>query len=176
MQFESGNYYHIYNRGINRCTIFYRKSNYYHFIVKIKRYISPHCSIVAWCLMPNHFHLLIYADDRSELKVNDKSGNERNILCEGVRLLLSSYAKSLNKQQDRVGNLFQQRTKGKLLVNEFSSNRNSYVNQCFEYIHHNPVKAGLVEEQDQWEFSSYHEYIYQTEISLCDNLFIANRF
>ena len=116
MQFESGNYYHIYNRGINRCTIFYRRSNYYHFIDKIKRYISPHCSIVAWCLMPNHFHLLVKIREDSiiEAYYKLKKGKDFNPIAHSISDFimeqfsnwLNGYAKAYNKMYDRQGAVF----------------------------------------------------------------------
>lgn len=52
-------YYHIYNRGVNHSNIFLTKRNYYFFLEKVKQYLLPYADIVAYCLMPNHFHLLI---------------------------------------------------------------------------------------------------------------------
>ncbi|MFA5330111.1 MAG: hypothetical protein WC384_20120 [Prolixibacteraceae bacterium] len=60
MIFESGNLYHIYNQGNNRQRIFYLRDNYLFFLNKLKRHVLPYSDILAWCLMPNHFHLLVY--------------------------------------------------------------------------------------------------------------------
>ena len=60
MIFESGNLYHIYNQGNNRQKIFYVRENYLFFLNKLRRHILVHSDILAWCLMPNHFHLLVY--------------------------------------------------------------------------------------------------------------------
>ena len=83
--------------------------------------------------------------------------------------MLSSYAKAINNQEKRVGSLFQQNTKRKLLVKE-SSQFN-----CFHYIHQNPVKSGLVERTKDWEMSSYKDYAGLRKGSLCD-LKIAYEF
>ncbi len=58
------NYYHIFNRGINRQNIFFSDRNYLYFLQLIDRFLSEYISILAYCLLPNHFHLII--------KVNEK--------------------------------------------------------------------------------------------------------
>ena len=59
MYFESGGIYHIYNQGNNRQVIFYNRKNYLFFLRKIRTHILPFADILAWCLMPNHFHLMV---------------------------------------------------------------------------------------------------------------------
>lgn len=56
---EPGNFYHIYNRGINSCNLFRKPDNYEHFLELYDKYISPVADTYAWVLMPNHFHLLV---------------------------------------------------------------------------------------------------------------------
>ena len=60
MNFENGDLYHIYNQGNNKIPIFYSRENYIFFLKKIKLHLLPHADIIAWCLMPNHFHLMLY--------------------------------------------------------------------------------------------------------------------
>ncbi|MDP3431826.1 MAG: hypothetical protein Q8T04_02520 [Bacteroidota bacterium] len=62
MQFESGHIYHIYNQGNNRQKIFHDRENYLFFLRKIRTHILPFADILAWCLMPNHFHLMVYVN------------------------------------------------------------------------------------------------------------------
>lgn len=59
MVFEQGHLYHIYNRGNNSQRIFFNRENYSFFLRKIKQNILPHADILAWVLMPNHFHLMV---------------------------------------------------------------------------------------------------------------------
>lgn len=59
MIFEKDTLYHIYNQGNNKKRIFFNRDNYELFIHKIKYYILPYSDILAWCLMPNHFHLMV---------------------------------------------------------------------------------------------------------------------
>ena len=108
MQFEASNLYHIYNRGNNKQPIFFNRDNYLYFLIKVKKYLAPNCDILAWCLMPNHFHFLIHANTETE-KIIKETPLKINALTEGIRLLLSSYTQGINKQNNRSGNLFQQK-------------------------------------------------------------------
>jgi putative transposase len=119
--------------------------------------------------MPNHFHLLIHADERSEVIVDDLSPIKKNTISEGLRISLSSYSKAINVQERRVGNLFQQRTKSKLLeTRSVKMHSLNYIETCFHYIHYNPVKAGLVEFENEWGFSSFNEYFGKSVMKICD--------
>lgn len=62
MVFEKGQLYHIYNQGNNRQRIFFRRENYLFFLGKAKRHIAPFADVLAWCLMPNHFHFMVYVN------------------------------------------------------------------------------------------------------------------
>ena len=160
MRFIPNNLYHIYNRGNNQQRIFFNRENYLFFLKKIKKGLTPHCRILAWCLMPNHFHLMVYYPEalpNQPLSDNFESDNfgVMQPLTRSIAILVSSYAKAINKQQHRTGSLFQQKTKAKLLT----ENKNTdYPFVCFHYIHQNPLKAGLVRQSEDWEFSSFRDY------------------
>ena len=64
---DYGQYYHIYNRGINSCDIFKEAENYDYFLKLYNKYISPIADTFAWVLMPNHFHLLIRVREENEI-------------------------------------------------------------------------------------------------------------
>lgn len=157
MDFKANNIYHIYNRGNNRQNIFLSERNYIYFLEKVRKYITPTCDILAYVLMPNHFHFLIHADHRTQVTVTNISFTN-NVLSEGIRLMLSSYTKGINKQEDRTGNLIQQKTKSKC-VYDAEVNDLQYVTTCFHYIHQNPVMAGLVSKNGDWIYSSYRDYV-----------------
>ncbi len=59
MNFLESEFYHLYNRGNQQQTIFFNTENYLYFLRKVRRDIVPYCDILAYCLMPNHFHFLI---------------------------------------------------------------------------------------------------------------------
>jgi putative transposase len=166
MQFNEGSFYHIYNRGNNKQTIFYDERNYGFFIEKIKKYIIPSANILAWCLMPNHFHFLIRANAGTCRLVKQKP-IEINALTEGIRLLLSSYSKAIQKQEAFTGNLFQQKTKSKCV--------DDYLDIAFHYVHQNAHQAGLVNKMEDWPHSSLNEYLSDSENGLC-RIDIAKQF
>jgi putative transposase len=64
MNFEPENVYHIYNRGNQHQLIFFIEANYLLFLRKIREHLLPHSDILSWCLMPNHFHLMICAKEK----------------------------------------------------------------------------------------------------------------
>jgi putative transposase len=172
MQFELGKVYHVYNRGNDKQRIFFTDKNYIFFLKKIRTYISPHCIIMAYCLIPNHFHLLIYADERTVKPVGHKGVIKKNALCEGIRMLLSSYSKAINKQESRTGSLFQQQTKAKLVpVTDVDGRRIPYSKYCFHYIHQNPIKADLVKQLEDWPYCSFPDYAGKRNGTLCNKDF-----
>jgi putative transposase len=63
MKLEKGYLYHIYNQGNNRRRIFFTRSNYVFFKEKLRTHITPYADIIAWCLLPNHFHLMVYVKE-----------------------------------------------------------------------------------------------------------------
>ena len=80
MQLQPGHCYHIYNRGNNREPIFFKPENYRYFLRKIRTHLLPQMRLLTWCLMPNHFHLLV--------QIREESAPES---CSAVfRVLLSS--------------------------------------------------------------------------------------
>ncbi len=164
MNFATQNIYHIYNRGNNKQIIFFKRDNYIYFLNKIRRYILPNCEILAYCLMPNHFHLLVYVDERLDINFENPLITN-NKLSEGIRLLLSSYTKGINVQEQRIGNLFQQKTKARCVTENNSQN---YSEECFHYIHQNPIKANLVDKMEDWEFSSFQDYSGLRNGNLCN--------
>lgn len=144
MGFGADSFYHVFNRGINKQKIFFNIENYQYFLRKVERYIVPHCDVLAYCLMPNHFHLLISTNENIES------------LSKGFQITLSSYTKGVNTQENRCGSLFQQNTKKKRIsVNDDGK----YLTTVFNYIHANPVQSKLCDLPEDWNFSSYNEYV-----------------
>ena len=120
--------------------------------------------------MPNHFHILILANEGT---VKNISRNRLEIqqLSENIRLLLSSYTKAINKQNNCCGSLFQQKTKAK----EIDLYDEDQLKNIFHYIHQNPFKAGLVKKLEDWKFSSYRDYMNLRDGKLC-NKELAGKF
>ena len=183
MIFESGDLYHIYNQGNNRQKIFYSRDNYLFFLKKLNKYILPYSDILAWCLMPNHFHLLVYVKQVFATEYNTQTSSnspiikQRNIsFNESIGTMLRSYTRAVNKQEKRVGALFREETKAECLTSHLEGITPSFYNVpfgalinisypekeypqiCFDYIHSNPVVAGLTLTPEEWEFSSCRDY------------------
>jgi putative transposase len=176
MNLKSGQIYHVYNRGNNRQRLFYENGNYYYFLTKIRQYLSPYCDFLAYCLMPNHFHFLIHAnektnvpyqwaEDTSPLK-DSNPYTSMSCFSHGMQLLLSSYAKAINKSHKRTGSLFTQNTKAKRTSSDSFSM--DYTLWCFIYIHNNPHLAGLSSSPENYAYSSYREYLGKSPDPLCN--------
>jgi putative transposase len=163
MEFFKNELYHIYNRGNNQQKIFFKPDNYIFFLKKVRRYILPYCDILSYTLMPNHFHFLIHSDERTIAKKTIRT-KHKNVLSEGIRILLSSYTQATNKQNQFSGSLFQQNTKAKPIV---KGSRN-YDLTVFHYIHQNAYRAKLVEKMEDWEYSSFVDYCGKRNGSLCN--------
>ena len=176
MQFESGHLYHIYNQGNNRQKIFFERDNYLFFLKKIRTYILPYGDIIAWCLMTNHFHLMVLVRDTSvSVAHSDTDAVHIRTLNDSIGIMLRSYTSAINKQQERTGSLFREKTKAECIdctklspsyitedgVTKIDTTpvENQYPQACFNYIHQNPVKAHLVKTAEKWEFSSAIDYL-----------------
>ncbi len=145
--FSPGCYYHLYNRGNNRQDIFFERENYLYFLQQFRHYLlGETLQVLAYCLMPNHYHFLVC------LRSQD--------LSKQMHAFSLSYTKAINCRYERCGSLFQGRFRA-IHVNSDSLSerlRQRYLLHLSRYIHLNPVEAGLVQRPEEWEFSSYLEY------------------
>jgi hypothetical protein len=82
------------------------------------------------------------------------------------KILLSSYTRAINKQNNTTGSLFQQNSKAKCLSSNDAPA--DYALICFNYIHQNPLRAGLVKKMEDWEFSSFKDYLNLRKNSICN--------
>jgi putative transposase len=154
MNFSENCLYHVYNRTFQSTRTFRSDRNYHYFLRKLSM-LKSLCDLLAYCLMPDHFHLLLYIpSDSAGLAPlsHRRESPQMQVICRKIGTILSSYTQGFNRQQGRVGSLFQPRTKSKQLDLEHALN-------CFYYIHENPVKAGLVNKIEDWRYSSIHEYV-----------------
>ncbi len=136
---ESG-IYHIMLRGINQQVIFEDEEDNQKFIETLKTYkaVSGY-KVFAYCLMSNHVHIL--------LKV------EKEELDLIMKRLAGSYVYWYNWKYHRVGHLFQDRFKSEPVEDD------AYFLTVLRYIHQNPIKAGIVKGIDDYQYSSYNDYI-----------------
>jgi REP element-mobilizing transposase RayT len=149
-----GHYYHIYNRGNNSSPIFFETENYYHFLRLYAKYIEPIAETYAWCLLKNHFHLLVRIKEKEEIIATDLTYNTTTQpkVIEPYRQfshLFNAYTQAINKRQHRTGSLFENKYERKLVTTE------EYFQQLIFYIHNNPVHHGLVKQMSLYPWSSY---------------------
>ena len=154
--------YHIYNQGNNQETVFREREDYLRFLHKYRAMVAPYCNTFSFCLMPNHFHFLINTTEKSVEKLQ-LGGIQIHKLTDCFRKLLSEYAREINDKYNRTGSLFRQKTKAKLTIDTEAD----YTFTCFHYIHQNPYRAKLVAKMEDWEFSSFQDYLTIRNGSLC---------
>ena len=139
---ESDKYYHIFNQANGMIDIFKEDRNYPFFLDKMEKHLAPVCKIITYCLMKNHFHLVVKTEDVEETKISRAFAN-----------LFIGYAKAYNKVYNRSGSLFKKPFKRKLITSE------DYLKNVIMYAHCNPVKDGFVDDLIEYPWSSYHEIL-----------------
>jgi REP element-mobilizing transposase RayT len=140
IQFHAGEYYHLYNRGAFRNRVFHNRDEYALFLTKWRQQVKPaEVAVIAYCLMPNHYHLLVRAGD-------DQMGTH-------MHRFGTSFVKAWNRLRERTGVAFDGPFHAIHVDDE------AYLFHLTRYIHRNPVAAGLVLRAEDWEFSSSGDYI-----------------
>lgn len=173
MHFEPSQIYHVYNRGNNKQLIFFSERNYLYFLQKVKAEWKNYADVLCYCLMPNHFHFMLLPNEEGckQIMLAGKETNMQN-LSKAIGKTLSSYTKAINLQNKTTGNLFQKKTKAKLLSDQDISmgqfTNRDYVQTCFHYIHQNPLKAKLVNSLKDWAYSSCLDYYFERNGTLCN--------
>ena len=174
--FVPDTFYHFYNRGNNRQAIFFESDNYLYFLSGIKKYLVPVASIINYCLMPTHYHILVRV--KRQTSEAPKNGETSEVSSREVSLQVSramqkfliSYTKAINKRFSRIGALFQ----GQFQARPIQSYTH-LLNLCV-YIHGNPVKDGLVTTPEDWIYSNYLEWLGLRDGTLVDREFIQENF
>jgi len=158
VRFIQGHYYHIYNRGVNHQLIFRTEENYIFLLRRVKKYATRFSiSVIAYCLMPNHYHFLLRQDGEHSISAF-------------MQAVFNSYTKAFNKMFNRTGTLFEGPFRAVLV------DRNEYLIHLCRYIHRNPMDAGLVEHPAQWPFSNYLEWVGQRKGVLVDRELVQEWF
>jgi len=159
---EWDRYYHIYNRGNNYEKIFFEEMNYHFFLKKYEHYISDYADTLSYCLLNNHFHLVI--------KTKNNPIAPQKILSEQFRKFFISYTMAVNKRYKRSGNLLLRNFKRKKVDTE------SYLKKIIYYVHFNPAKHGITENYQEYKYSSYKALISEGKTKLAKDFVLNDIF
>ena len=134
-------FFHVMVQGINKRYIFEKdidKEEYLSLLLRYKEKFK--ITLLAYCIMDNHAHLLIYTDEIYEMS-------------RYMRMVNSIFAKDYNKATGRVGYVFRDRFNSQYIYNK------DYLLKCLKYIHMNPVKANIVDKPEEYSYSTYSNFL-----------------
>lgn len=172
---EADRYYHIYNRGINGDIIFKSDRNKDFFLKKITDLLLPVCEILCYCLLNNHFHLLIRVHSDGALKefalqskkttiIHEKGLHSADrIFSKQLSRVFNSYSQAFNKENNRHGPLIESPFKRKVITSE------DYLRSTIIYIHQNPMTHGLTDDFRNFKYSSFRTIMSGQKTELARN-------
>jgi REP element-mobilizing transposase RayT len=167
-QFELERCYHVLNHAIHNNNLFIKNTNYEYFLQQLSKHTNPVCQLYAYCLMPNHFHLLLRIRDENTIiayyhqrqLAKNKNYNPsafdistfdfHGFVMHQFQNFCNGYAQAFNKMFDRKGVLFMDNLKRKIVKNE------DYFTKLIHYIHYNPFHHVFCRDLNDWVFTSYH--------------------
>lgn len=171
--------YHVFNHANGFENVFREAENYRYFLEKYRLYISPIAETYAYCLMPNHFHLVVRIRKREvieKLILNNSNNSNSNFsnfskvqnfgkvevvgkveiekyLSKQFAKFFSCYTQSFNKRYKRMGSLFIKNFKREPIID-----KQHFFNAVI-YTHRNPIHHGFRDRFEDWEYSSYFDII-----------------
>jgi len=169
---EPERYYHIYNHANGKDVLFMEERNFSFFLEQYKKHISPVAETLAYCLMPNHFHMLVQIKDEESLKdlttfpkfwtleklnIDDREKQISLFISKQFSNMFSSYTQAFNRSQNRKGSLFYKNFRRKLITSE------DYMQKLVNYVHFNPVVHGFINTPSEWKYSSYNAILSKKE-------------
>jgi len=179
---HTGEIYHIYNHANGSDNLFLEDRNYNYFLDKVIIHLLPVAEIYAYCLMPNHFHLVTGIRETKEIETRlnlrivtvGLDVEERKLFVEkkiskAFSNLFSSYTQSFNKLYNRKGSLFMPNFKNNLIEGDLEFCK------IVHYTHANPVHHGFVRALDEWKYSSYKSMLSFKNTNL-ERKYVLDRF
>jgi len=130
--------YHVINRGNGKAEVFHKTEDYYRFMEMMQQScVRLPLRVVGWCLMPNHFHLVLWPHGDGDLS-------------RWMHWLMTCHVRRYHEHYQSSGHVWQGRFKA------FPVQHDLHFLRVLRYVERNPVRAGLVERADQWRWSSLH--------------------
>lgn len=168
--YEPKGIYHIFNHANGKENLFQEEENYQYFLRKYAEKLSSVVDTLAYCLMPNHFHLLIRIKEKEilwdylsqKIKLNPNLSIPENsteeelnhyIVHRQFHNFLGGYSKAFNKFHNRSGSLLRQNTRRKIV------NYQDYLKNSIRYVHLNSVFHDFTVFPEEWPHNSYHAYL-----------------
>ena len=156
--------YHIWTHANGNENLFRIDENYRYFLEKYTQHMFPVVETFAYCLMPNHLHLMVRIRPESELLTLPGFKTLEGLeVSKGVSRkfsnLFNGYTQAYNKMFDRRGSLFMDSFKRKVIESD------SYFSALIAYIHNNPIHHGFVKNLNDWPHSSWHSYMVENKIT-----------
>jgi REP element-mobilizing transposase RayT len=145
---EAGRVYHLYNRGNNREDLFRDAFDYQCFLQQYRKYIQPRVDTLAYCLMGNHFHLMVRIRVAPRVPDDPWDASSRSV-SQAFSNYFNAYARTVNQRHKRSGKLFAEHF-GRIEVGD-----EGYFARLVTYIHRNPQRHGFVADFRSWRWSSY---------------------
>jgi len=154
---EPDTFYHYFNRGNNRENLFIEEGNYNYFLQLIRKHVTPVADVYSYCLLPNHFHLVIRTKQLEQLPPIYQNSSRK--LWQPFSNLFNAYAKAINKKYGRSGSLFQK------IPKHIRIDSNSYLREVILYVNTNAGHHNLAE-PEQYPHSSYHTLLSKAKTML----------
>jgi putative transposase len=162
---EPGKYYHLYTHANGSENLFREEENYRYFLQRFSSFVPPVAHTLAYCLMPNHLHLLVQIkNEKALVEALKEIKKTKNVTTDLTGLgfenlpgltvlqfshLFNAYSKAYNKMYKRMGSLFTRSFHRKKIQSD------QQLTTVIRYIHHNPVRHGFARHPGEWPWSSY---------------------
>lgn len=148
--FVEGDFYHVFNRSPSNKKLFYKDGHYQFFLDLVKKYLLEYVNLYSYCLIPNHFHLLLRVSETLKPSAFDQTNK---VVGNQFRKLFIAYGNSLNKEQDTHGSSFVKPFRRIQVPQDADFSQVTY------YIHSNAVHHGICKHPSEYPHSSYNSIL-----------------
>lgn len=164
MKLDPDRLYYVYHESRDRQPVFLSPADYLFFLEGIRKNVIAYCDILAYCIMPHYFHLLIHTNYQGATNLKRRGGTV-NRIENAFHLILRNFNTYKKVPQNQKETLFVQKETLFSLVNNGDPD---YPQMCINHIHQSPLKEDCVRKIEHWPFTSFHEYIEEEPPLFCD--------